>query len=796
MRSKVCRQNNNSKNCQSDEPFQTAPPSNDELVCTPDIMSLVTKSDLMCYRQPYILQLPTPHAKPTSSPTMTADNQPLPNELSAATNTFVLPSNPYRLQTTSPPYMAQECGRKRGTTPTPCKNKKLENRALQEARIQLKDQVLKQMHELCQHVVAKLNKFISSTAYQSVSNYTNIKDLYLHLSYLCRYTMDRFKTLYDKCTINMKQCAMYEDRQSVGRINSSGDEDDLEIIEDNQMVIDLDSDTETTTTKITVPRKKQPRKTPHVLRTKPDDPSNPEWVGCDWETTSLLADVSLNEDSDILRAPSVEQTLDNAPIEIDSDDAEEDVDENTSGDGTFAHDRQTSASEPNRNANAPSKKTNVSEMPGQPIKPTELPKKDINVGKYDNASCEIINLDENSLTETLNKLNDTVEHSKRDSSQEDSDEQQKDGNTAELGDQSLTENNDDRIVDDVYEFIYLEAECLAETQSDGPDKETNVTNVADQSITNTMETTDGYEIILLLDDGVTEIPVKINGSHPLEEEEEGNGANWERENDTNPTKEDSGDDTLNDGNTLNDGEVETVINSEDRRKTDRKGLDQAHQLDTENNDDFVLSRKDEVVDEVVDLLENNCATDIPAKLNDSDSKEETEKTTLTLQKDTDLPTIDSQPVKQSVEDTQNDIELIKEVVANKNGKTLGDLDYETRFPEKNCCIDTSGNNETGDNFLNASKEPSGAKCVASLNNEIGDSIAETIDHSEEGDFKPTEEFPVDETVLDSEHIEQPPQHLVGPGDITENAISITDDIALLCDIQDYNIAATNCDAIL
>ncbi|XP_067630790.1 uncharacterized protein ADD1 isoform X2 [Eurosta solidaginis] len=86
--------------------------------------------------------------------------------------------------------------------------------AIGQARTQLQDQVFNAM-EICQHLTGKVQTLTNSNAYKQARNYLEVKELYIHLSYLLTYAIGRFKGLQDKCLGDMRQLGFVSDADSL-----------------------------------------------------------------------------------------------------------------------------------------------------------------------------------------------------------------------------------------------------------------------------------------------------------------------------------------------------------------------------------------------------------------------------------------------------------------------------------------------------------------------------------------------------------------------------------------------------
>ncbi|XP_061398848.1 uncharacterized protein LOC133334549 [Musca vetustissima] len=79
-----------------------------------------------------------------------------------------------------------------------------------QARTQLQEQVFNAM-EICTHLTNKVQTLTNSNAYKQARNYLEVKELYIHLSYLLTYAIGRFKGLQDKCLADMRQLGFGND---------------------------------------------------------------------------------------------------------------------------------------------------------------------------------------------------------------------------------------------------------------------------------------------------------------------------------------------------------------------------------------------------------------------------------------------------------------------------------------------------------------------------------------------------------------------------------------------------------
>lgn len=82
------------------------------------------------------------------------------------------------------------------------------------ARSQLQDQIFNAM-EICTHLTGKVQTLTHSNAYNQARSYTDLKELYIHLSYLMTYAIGRFKQLQDKCIVDMREMGFKNDANSL-----------------------------------------------------------------------------------------------------------------------------------------------------------------------------------------------------------------------------------------------------------------------------------------------------------------------------------------------------------------------------------------------------------------------------------------------------------------------------------------------------------------------------------------------------------------------------------------------------
>ncbi|XP_017108526.2 uncharacterized protein ADD1 isoform X2 [Drosophila bipectinata] len=82
------------------------------------------------------------------------------------------------------------------------------------ARNQLQEQIFSAM-EICTHLTGKVVSLTHSNAYNQVRGYMDLKELYIHMSYLMTYAIGRFKNLQEKCLVDMREMGFKNDANSL-----------------------------------------------------------------------------------------------------------------------------------------------------------------------------------------------------------------------------------------------------------------------------------------------------------------------------------------------------------------------------------------------------------------------------------------------------------------------------------------------------------------------------------------------------------------------------------------------------
>ncbi|KAH8402355.1 hypothetical protein KR009_011520 [Drosophila setifemur] len=118
------------------------------------------------------------------------------------------------------------------------------------ARAQLQEQIFSAM-DICTHLTGKVVSLTHSNAYNQARSYLDLKELYIHMSYLMTYAIGRFKHLQEKCLVDMREMGFKNDANSLenGQLaaekQASDDEDnEIEIVEPKTDTITIDSDNE------------------------------------------------------------------------------------------------------------------------------------------------------------------------------------------------------------------------------------------------------------------------------------------------------------------------------------------------------------------------------------------------------------------------------------------------------------------------------------------------------------------------------------------------------------------------
>lgn len=133
--------------------------------------------------------------------------------------------------------------------------------------------------EISHQIIGKINILANNSSYKNVRHLKDLKELYIHLSYLITYAQGRFKAVQDKCNEELKALG-FEDAKETEKDSQEGD---IEVIDTPAPLIEIDDDDDeasiptfvteknyfpSTSTKKTTP-KKSPLK---ALGVETDDP--------------------------------------------------------------------------------------------------------------------------------------------------------------------------------------------------------------------------------------------------------------------------------------------------------------------------------------------------------------------------------------------------------------------------------------------------------------------------------------------------------------------------------------------
>ncbi|EDW77214.2 uncharacterized protein Dwil_GK22052 [Drosophila willistoni] len=105
------------------------------------------------------------------------------------------------------------------TMPVPTKTPTLArhvypNTAFGQSRTQLQEQIFSAM-DICTHLTGKVISLTNSNAYNQARSYLDLKELYIHMSYLMTYAIGRFKHLQEKCLVDMRDMGFKNDANSL-----------------------------------------------------------------------------------------------------------------------------------------------------------------------------------------------------------------------------------------------------------------------------------------------------------------------------------------------------------------------------------------------------------------------------------------------------------------------------------------------------------------------------------------------------------------------------------------------------
>ena len=106
------------------------------------------------------------------------------------------------------------------------------------AKIAFEDKVINGL-EICQHTINKMITLSNASSFKESRNFSDLKDLYIHLNYLFSFTSGKIKTLQEELTAGMEKL----DTDNAANKEKT-DVDELEILEEKTDVIEVLSDGE------------------------------------------------------------------------------------------------------------------------------------------------------------------------------------------------------------------------------------------------------------------------------------------------------------------------------------------------------------------------------------------------------------------------------------------------------------------------------------------------------------------------------------------------------------------------
>ncbi|KAL9704076.1 hypothetical protein quinque_007594 [Culex quinquefasciatus] len=186
--------------------------------------------------------------------------------------------------------------------------------------------------EICQHIVNKINTLTNSNSFKNIRNVRDLKELYIHVSYLLTYAIGRFKTLQEKCVDDVKKMGFTKESDFVmmgeqisnrnPEEDKSDDEDDCEIIEQNTTLIEIDSEDEDETAAAKKKKKDGEAETEAAVATILDDDAG----NTSGEPMSMedFLQVSINEaDQSAEKKEAAESSTENAAADAPKKEDEE-----------------------------------------------------------------------------------------------------------------------------------------------------------------------------------------------------------------------------------------------------------------------------------------------------------------------------------------------------------------------------------------------------------------------------------------------------------------------------------------
>ncbi|XP_033152198.1 uncharacterized protein LOC117135806 isoform X3 [Drosophila mauritiana] len=270
-------------------PSKRTKASNNEVVCTPDLLSMLEPDCQLSVTSKPTGRQPVTAANITTTPrivTVQQNYQPGQSSSSSGSNGSTNQQQrapQVRVGNTNqapPPLQGPQPNANGGQTlmitPAPPPTPKVPtlvrhtfpNTPMGQARAQLQEQIFSAM-DICTHLTGKVVSLTHSNAYNQVRSYLELKQLYIHMSYLMTYAIGRFKNLHEKCLVDMREKGFKNDANSLenGQLaadkQASDDEDnEIEIVEPKTDTITIESDNEDDMPSTsTATQQKQPQET-------------------------------------------------------------------------------------------------------------------------------------------------------------------------------------------------------------------------------------------------------------------------------------------------------------------------------------------------------------------------------------------------------------------------------------------------------------------------------------------------------------------------------------------------------
>ncbi|XP_033152199.1 uncharacterized protein LOC117135806 isoform X4 [Drosophila mauritiana] len=216
-------------------PSKRTKASNNEVVCTPDLLSMLEPDCQLSVTSKPTGRQPVTAANITTTPrivTVQQNYQPGQSSSSSGSNGSTNQQQrapQVRVGNTNqapPPLQGPQPNANGGQTlmitPAPPPTPKVPtlvrhtfpNTPMGQARAQLQEQIFSAM-DICTHLTGKVVSLTHSNAYNQVRSYLELKQLYIHMSYLMTYAIGRFKNLHEKCLVDMREKGFKNDANSL-----------------------------------------------------------------------------------------------------------------------------------------------------------------------------------------------------------------------------------------------------------------------------------------------------------------------------------------------------------------------------------------------------------------------------------------------------------------------------------------------------------------------------------------------------------------------------------------------------